>query len=157
MKKIFLYKIIFSIFFLFAFFSSISGQKIFITKLSDLDFGEVFIGYSATVLDTDVNAAKFSFFHIDNRKKNLRITFVLPTTLDNGVNQIPITFDQSQATWSTNDQVAGRTNFDPRRAFTIRNVLKDDPYFIWLGGSITTTTGLPYGLYTGTIILTVAY
>ncbi len=157
MKKTFILKILFLLFFLFTFYSSINAQKIFITKLNDLDFGEVFIGYPATILDTDVNAAKFSFFHIDNRKKDLKISFVLPTTLDNGGNQIPITFDQSQATWSTNDQIAGRKNFDPHRQLKIKKVNKNDTHFIWLGGSITTTIGLPYGFYSGTIILTVVY
>ena len=156
MKKILILKIVFSIFFLFAFSVSINAQKVFINKLNDLDFGEVFIGYSATVLDTDVNAAKFSFYHVNKKKKDLKISFVLPVTLDNGGNSIPITFDQSQATWSTNDQIAGRQNFDPHRQLKIKKVNKDDTHFIWLGGSIITTTGLPYGLYTGTIILTVA-
>jgi len=157
MKKIFLIKIIFSIFFLFAFFSSISAQEIYITKLHDLDFGEVFIGYNATVLDTDVNAAKFSFYHTNNKRKNLRIDFVLPTTLDNGANQIPITFDQSLSTWKKNDQITGRNNFDPHQRLRIKRIRKNNTLYIWLGGSITTTVGLPYGTYIGTIILTVSY
>ncbi len=157
MKKNFQIKIIFSIFFQFIFFSSISAQEIYITKLNDLSFGEVFIGYSADIQDTDMNAAKFSFFHTNKRKKNLSIRFVLPTTLDNGSSQIPITFDKSQASWSSNDQQSGRKNFDPHGKLKIRRVKKNETHFIWLGGSITTTTDLPYGVYTGTIILTVLY
>jgi len=157
MKKTLILKILFTIFLSIAFSSSISAQKLFITKLHDLDFGEVFIGFSATVLDTDVNAAKFSFYHTEKKKKDLKISFVLPTTLDNaGGFQIPITFDQSQATWSKNDQMAGRANFDPHQQLKIKKVRKNDTHFIWLGGSIITTAGLPYGLYSGTIILTVA-
>ena len=157
MKKKYLSIVLFTIFFLLTFFSSINAQKIFITKLHELDFGEVFIGYPAEVLDTDVNAAKFSFFHKDKKRKNLKINFVLPTTLDNGANQIPITFDQSHSTWKKRDQLNGRNNFDPHQELRIDGIRKNKTLYIWLGGSIITTTGLPYGTYIGTIILTVSY
>ena len=157
MKKKILFKIILSIFFLFAFFSSISAQNIYITKLNDLDFGEVFMGYSADVRDTDINAAKFSFYHTRWFRRNILVNFVLPTTLDNGSYQIPITFDQSQASWSYNDQQSGRTNFDPHSKLKIKRLWFYTDVYIWLGGSITTKTNLQYGIYSGTIILTVSY
>jgi hypothetical protein len=145
------------LFILIAFFSNINAQNIYITKLNDLSFGEVFIGYSADIQHTDINAAKFSFYHTRWFRRNVYISFVLPTTLNNGVNQIPITFDQSQAAWSYSDQTSGRTNFDPHSVLKIRRLWFYRNVYLWLGGSIVTTSNLPYGLYSGTIILTVAY
>ncbi|MCF6268388.1 MAG: DUF4402 domain-containing protein [Melioribacteraceae bacterium] len=157
MKNKFLFKTILLIFLLFPFFSSISAQNIYITKINDLDFGEVFIGYSSTIRDTDINAAKFVFYHTKWFRRNIQVNFVLPTTLNNGGNKIRITFDQSQASWSYNDRQSGRRNFDPHSVLKIRRVWFYRNVYLWLGGTITTTSDLPYGIYSGTILLTVAY
>ena len=141
---------------LFLFLSSMNAQNIYITKLHDLDFGEVFIGYDAEIQHTDPNAAKFSFYHTKWFRANTFIQFVLPTTLDNGSAHIPITFDQSHTAASYNDQESGRTNFDPHSTVYIRLFFYTTVY-VWLGAKITTTSNLPYGTYTGTIILNVYY
>ena len=142
---------------LFALLSSINAQNIYITKLNDLNFGEVFIGYSADIEHTDINAAKFSFYHTRWFKRNITVSLVLPTTLDHGSSHIPITFNQSQAAWSYNDQESGRTNFDPHSNLRIKKLWFYTTVYLWLGGSIATTSNLPYGTYSGTIILTVSY
>ncbi len=157
MKKKFLSKIILLISLIFSLSSHISAQNIYITKLNDLDFGEVFIGYSSTIRDTDINAAKFVFYHTKWFRRNIQVNFVLPKTLNNGRSKIPITFNQSQASWSYNDRQSGRRNFDPHSILKIRRVWFYRNVYLWLGGTITTTSNLPYGVYSGTIILTVAY
>jgi hypothetical protein len=125
--------------------------------LNDLEFGEVFIGYSSDVQDIDINAAKFSFYHTKKFYKNVYIQFVLPATLDNGASQIPILFDQSHTSASYSDQETGRTNFDPRNTVYIPNLRFRKTVYLWLGGSISTTPIMQYGTYSGTIILNVFY
>ncbi len=157
MKKILLIKITLLIFFFFAQITFVNAQGIYITKLHDLEFGEVFIGYSAEVQHTDVNAAKFSFYHTRWFSRNIYIQFVLPTTLDNGANQIPIIFDHSHTAASYNDQIGGRVNFDPHSTVYIRNLRVYRTVYLWLGATISTTSTMHYGTYTGTIILNVFY
>lgn len=157
MKNNLLFKSTIPLFFFFVFFSSINAQNVYITKLNDLDFGEVFIGYSSDISDTDINAAKFSFYHTRWLRKNINIRFVLPTSLTNGRNRMPISFNQSQTSWSNYDQESGRTNFDPHSSLRIKKIWFYQTIYVWLGGSIKATTNLPYGIYSGTIILTVSY
>mgnify|MGYP001003418903 CR=1 FL=1 len=137
--------------------SSVFAQGVYITKLSDLEFGEVFIGYSSEVQHTDINAAKFSFYHTQWRSRNVYIQFVLPATLDNGQNKIPITFDQSHTAVSYYDQESGRINFDPRSTVYITSLRFYTTVYLWLGATITTSPTLKYGNYTGTIILNIYY
>ena len=85
------------------------------------------------------------------------ISFNLPATLDNGSDSFPITFDALHTGWRRNDNPNNATNFDPHSTLIIPNVKRNRTYYLWLGGQITTFAGLPYGLYSGTIILTVAY
>ena len=144
----------------FGLFKDQNSQTIFITKLSDLDFGDVFIGYPAEVLITDPGAGKFSFFHRAPRpplRRDIYISFNLPATLDNGPDSFPITFDALHTGWRRNDNPNVATNFDPHATLIIPNVRRNRRYYLWLGGQITTQPGLPYGLYSVTIILTVAY
>ncbi len=148
------------IYLLFLFLSSNSqlfSQTLYVNKLSDLVFGDVFFGYSALVLDTDPGAAKFSFYHSDTKRKNIRVNFNLPTTLTNGLDNIPITFDQGYTSYSLNDQISGRTNFNPFKQLSIKKIEPFETVYVWIGGTIDPITGLSGGLYTGTIIITVAY
>jgi hypothetical protein len=145
-----------TIIFAFIFFSEYKAQ-IYITKLHDLEFGEVFMGYSAEVQHTDPNAAKFSFYHTRFFRRTVYIQFVLPSTLNNGSSQIPIIFDQAHTAISYNDQEDGRTNFDPHSIVYIRRLFFYRTVYIWLGGTITTSPNMQYGTYSGTIILNVFY
>jgi hypothetical protein len=136
---------------------NLTGQTLFVAKLNDLEFGDVFIGYSKEVQHMDIEAAKFRIYHTQWFRRTLYIDFNLPSNLANGGSQIPITFDQSHTAWGFFDQTDNRNNFDPHSTLVINNAWFYIPVFIWLGGTINTNTGLPYGLYTGTIIITVAY
>jgi hypothetical protein len=138
-------------------YSNIQSQSAYLTKINDLQFGDVFMGYSKEVLDTDIDAAKFQFYHTRWFRRDVRIQFTLPTSLRNGLDQIPIIFNNTHATWSYNDQLSGRTNFDPISGITISRVWFYRPVYIWLGGSITTSLGLTPGIYTGDIIITITY
>lgn len=109
---------------LITFFSiSTLSQTIFVTKLSDLDFGDGFGGYSTELLDTENNAAKFQFYNIRWFRKTLFISLNPPITLNYASNSVPINFQQSHASWLYNDKIAGRTNFDSQSVMVVDNVL----------------------------------
>ena len=79
------YKILL-LFILCCFYENSFSQSIFITKLSDLDFGDVFIGtLNVDVAHTDAGAAKLSFYHDKGGKKGskLNVSFTLPSNLAN--------------------------------------------------------------------------
>lgn len=154
MNKLF-FLILFSISILITDF--LSGQSIYITKLNDLNFGDVFIGYSKDVPHTDFNAAKFRFYHTATARKTIYISFTLPGSLSNGLDNIPIIFDQSHTAWSYTDKTSGRTNFNPYSRYAINNVRANRYIYLWVGAYLPASPGVSFGLYEGTIILTVEY
>jgi len=132
----------------------IFSQDIFIQKHSDLDFGDVFIGYSATVNDTDPTALKISFYHNFPRRETFLITFILPNNLTNGIDNIPINFT-GYASWSKTDAITGRTYFNPYSPLRIRNIKRNQIIYMWLGGQITSSSSITPGQYSGNIIITI--
>lgn len=150
------YKILFFLT-LFSFWGNTFSQQIFITKLSDLDFGDVFIGTPADVQHTDLGAAKFSFYHDQAATTKLIVSFVLPANLVFGANNLPITFDQNHTAYNSRDQVGGRSNFDPHSSFQTGKLKQNANAYVWLGANIASTTGYPSGLYTGTVVMIVAF
>ncbi len=133
------------------------SQRIVTYKLNDLNFGDVFIGYSEEVLHTDERAAKFYFYHTKFYRADLLITFNLPGFLTNGKNNIPIKFNSSHAAWSRFDRKNGRKSFNPNSPLELRRTFFYFPTYIWLGGSINTNYGLAPGIYNGTITLTIEF
>jgi len=151
MKKIVL--IILSILFLIK-SDLIFGQQAVVQKLSDLNFGDVFIGYSATVPDTDPRALKISFYHTSSTREDFYITFTLPNNLTNGIDNIPINFN-NYASWSRTDATTGRTYFNPYSPLRIRRIRPAQVVYLWLGGQITSSSSITPGQYSGNIIITI--
>lgn len=145
-------KLIIYIFIIFLIISDESKAQFIIQKLNDLNFGDVFIGYSSIVTDVNPNAAKFSFYQDSYPRLNIQLSFNLPTYLTNGKDYLPINFN-NLASWSRNDNVTGRTYFNPYSPITIMNVRKNRIHYVWLGGQITSQSNISPGLYTGTIVL----
>ncbi len=143
------------IIFLFFLLSFKSYSQVYANKYNDLDFGDVFIGYPAEVNHNDATAAKFSFYHFVFFRRDMQITFSLPSTLNSQGYSIPITFDATHTAWSYNDNTRGRTNFNPHSPLYLNNVWLLTPIYVWLGGKLNSTTGIPPGAYQGTIIVTV--
>ncbi len=129
------------------------GQLI-IQKINDLDFGDVFIGYSATVSDLSPNAAKFLVYQNSQPRVDLLVKFTLPSQLTNGQNSVSIDFNNF-ASWARDDVQTGRIYFNPYSPVLIKNVRRNRYHYIWLGGTIMSSSDILPGLYTGTIILTV--
>jgi len=76
------------------------SQSIIAYKYNDLDFGDVFIGYSENVDANDSRAAKFFFYHSKFLFSDLLVTFNLPSSLTNGIDKLPIEFNYQHASWS---------------------------------------------------------
>lgn len=128
-------------------------QYITINHLNDLAFGDVFMGYSAEVQQTDPNSEKFSISH-EKRHNNILVQLTLPAALTSQGYSIPITFDYVHSAWSLNDLGSGRTNFDPYSQLTFNFLGNKQLIYIWLGGIINVPLNIAPGIYQGTIILT---
>jgi hypothetical protein len=129
-------------------------QTLTINHLSDLNFGEVFMGYSAEVQHTDPNAEEFSISHTI-KQIDILVQFTLPSALTYQGYSVPITFDYTHSAWSLNDLAYGRTNFEPFSQLTINNLKNKDIVYLWLGGIINVPLNINPGTYQGTIIITV--
>ena len=137
--------------------SSILSQSIVSYKYNDLSFGDVFIGYSEKVAHTDARTAKFYFYHTKFYRSDILISFNLPKSLTNGVDNLPISFSQTDAAWSYRDRTNGRRSFNPNTPYELRRIFFYFPNYIWLGGTINSSTGQSPGEYNGTITLTIEY
>lgn len=131
----------------------IFGQVV-VQKLSDLNFGEVFIGYSANVPDTDPSALKISFYHTSPVREDFLLTFSLPNSLSNGIDNVSINFN-NYSSWSKVDAITGRTYFNPYSPLRIRKIKNNQKLYLWLGGQINSTSTISPGEYTGTIVITI--
>ncbi len=133
------------------------AQSFYVFRHKDLNFGDVFIGYSKNIRHFDNGAAKFSLYHTFRGRREILVTFNLPKTLSNGKAFLPITFNRRNAAWSFRDRKRNRRRFNPNYPLEIRRVRKNKKIFIWLGGKIKTNNNLPPGNYNGTITLTVEF
>lgn len=148
---------IFCIFLLLFSSFDLFSQSITAYKYNDLNFGDVFIGYSENVEETDTRAAKFYFYHTKFFRSDLLVTFNLPQNLTNGIDNLPISFNSTHAAWSYRDRTTGRRNFNPNTPFEMRRIFFYLPVYVWLGGEINANTGLSPGNYNGTITLTIEF
>lgn len=150
-------KIFYCIGFLLLFVSNCYSQSILTNKYNDLEFGDIFIGYSENIDHTDARAAKFSFSHRKFFMSDLLISFNLPQNLTNGIDNLQINFYENHGAWSYRDRTTGRRVFNPNVPVELRNIFFYFPVYIWLGGAIDTHNGLSPGAYSGTITLTIEY
>lgn len=134
---------------------NVFSQNLFINTLNNLNFGDVYIGYSQTVLHTDAGAAKFSLYQDISKDANLQITFTLPGSLINGAYSVPITFSSATTAYSLIDLPTGRTTFNPSTPLTYNKLKRNTNLYIWLGGAVNLPTNIIPGIYTATITLTV--
>lgn len=132
-----------------------------ITALRDLQFGSVPLGVPTTVQPIAAGAGEWQATGGANAL--VSITFTLPSTLRNiqavpGVTML-IAFGSTSARWRrvVNDP-AGATPFDPTVGATGRFGPPPNPtLYIWIGGTVTPApTQLP-GIYTGSVIVQLAY
>ena len=137
--------------------TSVNAQSIITYKYNDLEFGDVFIGYDETVQNTDERAAQFYFYHTKFFRSDLLVTFKLPKFLSNGNSSASIKFLNDSGAWSFYNRQSGRTNFNPNSPLEIRRAFVYIPIYLWLGGTISTNSGISPGNYNGVITLTIEF
>lgn len=134
-------------------------QPISFTNATNLAFGNsLFPGISKTVGISDAGAASFDI--AGEADKEVTVTFTVPTelTLTTGTATMPITFSSTDAGYSTTDDPAGATTFDPDAgAATATLGTTGGLLYVWLGGTVDPATTQAAGDYAADITLDVAY
>lgn len=123
-----------------------------VTRLTDLDFGNVASSDSKQILYSDAGAAAF---RIDASgfvaQTQVAVSMTLPAQLSSGGNSVPVTFPDGA--WSYTNSVAGATAFDPQTGTTIPKNGFSFSIYVWVGARITTTGATPQATYTNSLIL----
>ena len=141
--------------------AQVIGQAITVTALRDLTFGTVLKGVATTVLPTDANAGAWQAQ--GDKNANVIIAFTLPTLLVNiqalPGSTMPIAFDATSARWNrATNNVAGATAFNPVTGATGKFGPPANPFiYLWIGGTVNPAATAKPGIYTGTIIVSIAY
>lgn len=141
--------------------AQVIGQAITVTALTNLNFGTVLKGVPTTVLPSSAAAGAWQVQ--GDKNAQVSIAFTLPAVLTNiqalPGSTMPITFGAASALWNRGtNNVAGATAFDPSVGTTGRMGPPANPFiYLWIGGTVTPALTAKPGIYTGTIIVTVAY
>lgn len=135
-------------------------QPISITKVSDLQFGNVFPGVNKTVnYDDASNAGSFSV--AGDGGAQVAVSFTLPTDLtDASSNTLPID------TWTgylntTNSATSGGSTFTPSATASNTNLSgtsgSTGSLYVFVGATVKPASNQTQGSYSGTVTMTVAY
>ena len=141
--------------------ANVIGQALTVTTLSNLNFGSVPKGVATTVQPTAAGAGAWQIQ--GSKNADVSVTFVLPALLTNiqalPGSTMPVSFGATSARWNrATNNVAGATAFDPSGGTTGKLGPPANPYiYLWIGGTVTPAATAKPGVYTGTIIVTIAY
>jgi len=141
--------------------ANVIGQALTVTTLSNLNFGSVPKGVATTVQPTAAGAGAWQIQ--GSKNADVSITFVLPALLTNiqalPGSTMPISFAATSARWNrATNNVAGATAFNPVAGTTGKLGPPANPYiYLWMGGTVSPVVTAKPGIYTGTIIVTIAY
>ncbi len=128
-------------------------QPINVTGAVNLAFGGVFPGIAKTIAVSAAGAGRFDA--TGQASSPVLVSFVLPTNLTSGANNLPI------GTWTghrntVNNPTTG-TNFTPSAATTAATTSATGQLFVFVGATVTPATNQAAGAYSGTIQITVTY
>ena len=141
--------------------ANVIGQAVTVTTLSNLNFGSVPKGVATTVLPTAAGAGAWQIQ--GGKNADVSMAFVLPAVLTNiqalPGSTMPISFGATSARWNrATNNVAGATAFNPIAGTTGRLGPPANPFiYLWIGGTVSPAAATKPGVYTGTIIVTIAY
>jgi hypothetical protein len=127
-------------------------KPITVTAGSNLAFGNVFPGVSSTVAVTGASAGTFTV--AGQGSAAVSMTFVLPTNLTSGANNLPI--GTWTGNWNTTNAPTG-TNFTPSTSGTAATLSAAGNMYVFLGATVTPAVNQVAGSYTGTVSMTVVY
>ena len=117
-----------------------------ITKLADLDFGNLVIGVQTIVQPTDAQAAEFLFNGDINTVVQVTITF--PSNLTCGSNTM--NFYTISPIYNTIPDAASATQFKHTTGGSVATGA-DGNLYIWAGGRVMANKNQAAGIYTGII------
>src|SRR5881398_85989 len=141
--------------------ANVIGQAVTVTTLSALNFGSVPKGVATTVLPTAAGAGAWQIQ--GSKNADVSMAFVLPAVLTNiqapPGSTMPVSFGATSARWNrATNNVAAATVFNPSVGATGKLGPPANPFlYIWIGGTVTPAAAAKPGIYTGTIIVTIAY
>jgi hypothetical protein len=125
-----------------------------------LNFGTVFPGIPKQVLPTGTGAGKFSVS--GNPAAQVEFSFVLPTFLESGTNQLAISPASWAACRNTTDATAGCIPFMPTAVMggadqTASLDATNGTLFIYIGATVAPLGNQAPGLYNGPVVMNVRY
>jgi len=141
--------------------ANVIGQAVTVTTLSNLNFGSVPKGVATTVQPTAAGAGAWQIQ--GSKNADVSMAFVLPAVLTNiqalPGSTMPISFGATSARWNrATNNVAGATAFNPVAGTTGKLGPPANPFiYLWIGGTVSPAAATKPGVYTGTIIVTIAY
>ncbi len=125
-----------------------------ITRLTDLEFGDVATNEAKQILYSDAGAASFRIDATEFiAQVAVAVTFNLPNQLSSGGDTVPVSFSNTDAAWSYTDSAAGATAIDPNTETLISKQGANFSVYVWVGGKITTNGGTTQDTYTSSLTL----
>lgn len=120
----------------------------------DLNFGNITAGTPSTVSPGDAAAGTFS---VSGNVGNVDLSFTLPSELNGSVDNLPISFGGSSASWGDN-AYDSNNDFDPNDGTSV-NLLQqtDRDITVFIGGTVDPSANQAAGSYSGTVTLTATY
>jgi hypothetical protein len=129
--------------------SVLSGQR-------DLRFRTVIAGIPTTIEWNSNQAARWLLF--GKAGAEIQLDFVnLPTSLENGSHDLPISYGATAAAWRVNGSGGTSYVFDPRVGTTARFPSGRRLMWIYLGGTIDAPPYQPPGDYAAEVVLEATY
>lgn len=122
---------------------------------NDLEFGTVFPGVNKSVARTAAEAGAFSV--TGQNSATVYLNFTLPTNLEFGANNLPISFSATDAGSNTADDQGAAVAFNPATADYERTLSAGGELYVWIGGTVQPTITQVAGAYSADITLTVTY
>ena len=125
-----------------------------VIKINDFSFGTDFGGREKRLDYSDIGAAKFQIQ--SKNETNALITIMLPDYFisSTGSENIPVSFNERSAAWSTIDNMNSHTSFDPRQPLSL-SLNQNQVIYVWVGGNIHPSRSQQACKYSGSITLTV--
>ena len=127
-------------------------QPITVTAGNPLAFGNVFPGKAATVAVASASAGTFSV--AGQATTPVSMTFVLPTNLTSGANNLPI--GTWTGDWNTTNSPTG-TGFTPSASASAATLSGTGAMYVFIGATVTPAVNQVAGSYAGTVSMTVTY
>ncbi len=125
-----------------------------ITRLTDLDFGDVATDATKQIHYSDAGASSFRIDATDFiAQTSVAVSLTLPAILTSGGDVVAVSYSNADAAWSYTNSAAGATAFDPHSGVTIAKNGANFTVYIWIGGGITTISTTTQSTYSGSLTL----